>query len=168
MSEKEMEGKKKGSIIITCPECRRYYRLDGSVRRKPEARVRCANCGHVFLAVNAQEKKETPEPSSVSETKEGGTRVLVATDGYELRGLIEEVLIRSGFDMRSAEEGDGAWAQITEWRPSLAIIDVGLPGVPSFELCDRARSDEDHSQMGIILVASVFQRTRYKRAPTSL
>jgi hypothetical protein len=40
--------------------------------------------------------------------------------------------------------------------------------VPAFELCDRVRADKSLRGTGLILIASVFQQTRYKRAPTSL
>jgi CheY-like chemotaxis protein len=97
-----------------------------------------------------------------------GPRVLVATDGIEFQSLIGEVLAAAGFALRPALSGDAAWDAIGAWRPHVALLDVALPGVPAFELCDRVRAVRELRGTGLILIASVFQQTRYKRAPTSL
>ena len=78
------------------------------------------------------------------------------------------MLAAAGFSLRQARSGEEAWAAIGSWRPHVALLDVALPGVPAFELCDRVRADKDLRGTGLILIASVFQQTRYKRAPTSL
>jgi CheY-like chemotaxis protein len=95
-------------------------------------------------------------------------RVLVSTDGADFQSLIGEVLTAEGYSLRHARSGEEAWAAIGSWRPRVALLDVALPGVPAFELCDRVRADASLRGTGLILIASVFQQTRYKRAPTSL
>ena len=70
-------------------------------------------------------------------------RVLVATDGADFQSLIGEVLAAAGFTLRQARSGEEAWAAIGSWRPHVALLDVALPGVPAFELCDRVRADND-------------------------
>jgi len=78
------------------------------------------------------------------------------------------VLAAAGFSLREARSGEEAWEAIGNWRPHVVLLDVALPGIPAFELCDRVRTDGDLRGIGLILIASVFQQTRYKRAPTSL
>ena len=36
-------------MIITCPECKRAYRLDDSQLKSPYQKMRCSGCGHVFV-----------------------------------------------------------------------------------------------------------------------
>jgi CheY-like chemotaxis protein len=93
---------------------------------------------------------------------------LVASDGGEVGGIITEVLLGGGYAPRLVQEGTEAWRQIQEWQPRATVLDVGLPGIPVFEICDRVRQDPRHSGLAIILLASVYERTRYKRSPTSL
>jgi len=81
---------------------------------------------------------------------------------------MSEVLLKGGFSYRSVVEGDDAWRQIGTWGPQAVVLDVGLPGMPVFEICDRVRRDPTHGKLGIVLLASVYQHTRYKRSPTSL
>ena len=149
---------KRETRIIRCPACQRYYRIAAGPPA-PGTRLRCSKCKQVF----SLDAVSTPVPSG-----SGRGRVLVSTDGAEFLSLIGEVLAAAGFSLRQARSGEEAWAAIGSWRPHVALLDVALPGVPAFELCDRVRADEDLRGTGLILIASVFQQTRYKRAPTSL
>lgn len=144
---------KRETRIIRCPACQRYYRVAAGPPA-PGTRLRCSKCGEVF--------------SIAVPTASARGRVLVATDGAEFQSLIGEVLAAAGFSLRQALSGEEAWTAIGSWRPNVALLDVALPGVPAFELCDRVRADGGLRGTGLILIASVFQQTRYKRAPTSL
>jgi len=143
--------------IVRCPACQRYYRVAAGPPARG-TRLRCSKCGEVFSPAAA-----TPVPSG-----SGRGRVLVSTDGAEFLSLIGEVLAAAGFSLRQARSGEEAWAAIGSWHPHVVLLDVALPGVPAFELCDRVRADKKLQGIGLILIASVFQQTRYKRAPTSL
>ncbi len=182
---------KRETRIIRCPACRQYYRMAAGPPA-PGTRLRCSKCGAVFSstaevsmgrregmdpspAPGAAAAAPDPVPSGAAFAVPGLVppapdrgRVLVSTDGADLQSLIGEVLAAAGFSLRQALSGDEAWAVIGSWRPHVALLDVALPGVPAFELCDRVRADRGLRDIGLILIASVFQQTRYKRAPTSL
>jgi len=111
------------------------------------------------------ERKDAPPPPPPAATR---GKVLVATDGVEFQSLIGEVLRAEGYHLKAVKSGEEAWQAIQVWHPRVALFDVALPGVPAFELCDRVRAAPRACGMGLILIASVFQQTRYKRAPTSL
>jgi predicted Zn finger-like uncharacterized protein len=157
-----MSSEKPDKRVVGCPACKRHYRIARSATEKPGARLRCTGCGHVFRLTPA-----APAPPAPLKL-EKGPRILVASDGGELRSIVEEVLQRDGYAYRSVQEGDEAWRQIGAWEPQAAVLDVGLPGMPVFEICDKVRQDARCSRMGIVLLASVYERTRYKRSPTSL
>ncbi len=150
-----MSAEKSGTSVVSCPRCRRYYRVPRSAAGRS---LRCTACGHVFRPGTGTPPPPPPE----------GSRVLVASDGEELQGLIQEVLLNGGFAPRTTASGDEALDIIRQWQPAAAVLDVSIPGMPVFEICDRVRSDPRHEGLGIILLASVYQHTRYKRSPTSL
>jgi len=148
----------KDATVVSCPRCRRSYRLPRNKTIPPGASLRCTACGQVFPLAAPAEASPAPE----------GPRVLVASDGGEVGGIITEVLRGGGYAPRLVPDGAEAWRQIQEWQPRATVLDVGLPGVPVFEICDRVRQDPRHSGLAIILLASVYEQTRYKRSPTSL
>jgi predicted Zn finger-like uncharacterized protein len=157
---------KRGTRIIRCPACQRYYRIAAGPPA-PGTRLRCSKCGEVFSLAAVAAAAPAPAPTPAPPAP-GRGRVLIATDGVDFQSLIGEVLADAGFSLRQARSGEEAWAAIGSWRPHVVLLDVALPGVPAFELCDRVRADKGLQGTGLILIASVFQQTRYKRAPTSL
>jgi CheY-like chemotaxis protein len=163
-----MSSDKPGTRVVCCPSCRRYYRIAFTAAVTPETRLRCTGCGHVFqLAPGGLPAQDAPTVYRATQAG-AGPRVLVASDGGDLRAVVEEVLLKGGYSYRSVVGGDEAWRQIGEWSPQAAVLDVGLPGMPVFEICDRIRRDPTHGKLGIVLLASVYRHTRYKRSPTSL
>lgn len=160
--------------IIRCPACRRYYRI--AAAPAPGTRLRCTKCGEVFAfgaGPGAAPPAAPAAPAAPVATRpraeaERLARVLVATDGPEFRSLIGEVLEAAGCQLRLAASGEEAWAASGSWLPQVVLLDVALPGLPAFEICERLRGTPALAGTGIILLASVFQQTRYKRAPTSL
>jgi predicted Zn finger-like uncharacterized protein len=174
------------SRIVRCPACQRYYRITAAASA-PGTRLRCTKCGEVFPlaaaaapeaaaaapaaappAARAAAKRAPAEAAVPAPPPPARARVLLATDGVEFQSLITEVLDAGGIEIRSVRSGDEAWEEFGGWRPHVALLDVALPGVPAFELCDRVRATPELNGTGLILIASVFQQTRYKRAPTSL
>jgi len=152
--------------IVRCPACQRYYRVAAGPPARG-TRLRCSKCGEVF-SLSAPAPVPGAGAAAPASPAPGRGRVLVSTDGADFQSLIGEVLAAAGFSLRTARSGEEAWAAIGSWRPHVALLDVALPGIPAFELCDRVRADGALAGTGLILIASVFQQTRYKRAPTSL
>jgi DNA-binding response OmpR family regulator len=92
--------------------------------------------------------------------------VLVAYEPGEVRHQLIALLERLGYDVKAASDGHQAWALLRSERPRALIVDAGLPGRPSYELCDLISQSELETK--VILVASVYRKTRYKRKPSSL
>ncbi|HEX9391728.1 MAG TPA: response regulator [Usitatibacteraceae bacterium] len=70
-------------------------------------------------------------------------KILVVDDDRELRELLEGYLSRSGYAVRSAQDGKSMWAELGATPPDLVILDLMLPDEDGFVLCRqlRARSD---------------------------
>ncbi len=61
-------------------------------------------------------------------------RILVADANALLRGFLEHVLARQGYEVLLAADGDRALHLISSGRPDLVILDLMLPGIGGFEL----------------------------------
>jgi CheY-like chemotaxis protein len=91
--------------------------------------------------------------------------VLVAHESEAIREVIRRLLEDAGFGVSTAADGRAAVAALRP-APDALVLDVALSGVHSYELVQEARRCAPSSR--IILVASVYNRTGYKRRPTSL
>lgn len=69
--------------------------------------------------------------------------VLVVEDEESIADLLRLYLSRDGFAVSTACDGDEALRRIRELRPSLVLLDVGLPGVDGIEVCREMRAAQD-------------------------
>jgi CheY-like chemotaxis protein len=61
--------------------------------------------------------------------------VLLVDDHTDGREMFAEMLLRSGFIVVEAENGDQALARLKEQCPSIVVTDLRMPGLPAVELC---------------------------------
>jgi two-component system, sensor histidine kinase len=80
------------------------------------------------------------------------TRVLVVDDDADSTMLIATMLRHRSYDVREAYNGPEALAIAEEFRPSVAVLDLGLPGMDGCELATRLRQLPDLSGIGLIAV----------------
>ncbi len=97
-------------------------------------------------------------------------RVLLAHAGPVIAGAAKRILQAHGFDAEIASTSLGVEQALASGGWDALVIDVALPGSPGhertgFELTGPAR---EAGVKVVILVASVFRRTSYKRRPRRL
>jgi len=76
--------------------------------------------------------------------------VLVVDDDPDVRELLDDYLSDQGFVVLAADSAPAARAALETGSPSLALLDVGLPGEDGLSL---ARHIREHHDIGIIMVS---------------
>jgi DNA-binding response OmpR family regulator len=95
------------------------------------------------------------------------TRVLVAHDSDQIRQATERVLREAGYSPVGVKDGRQARGVLFSAEPPQAmVVDVGLSGEPAYQLVADIRGHD--LPVKVVLVASVYSKTAYKRRPTSL
>jgi DNA-binding response OmpR family regulator len=92
--------------------------------------------------------------------------VLVAHDSDGIRGVIEVLLGDAGYEVRAVADGATCLAALDGFAPAALVLDVALPDVMAFSVVETAR--QRHASIRVVLIASIYNRTSYKRRPTSL
>jgi len=67
-------------------------------------------------------------------------RALIVEDEAVLRDMLKSRLIEAGFTVDIARDGDEGLFAAMEYPLDVAVIDLGLPGVPGLELIRRLRA----------------------------
>ncbi|MCB0221468.1 MAG: response regulator, partial [Chrysiogenetes bacterium] len=100
---------------------------------------------------------------------DGKVHVLIGSENEEYRQMIRSV-IESQTDYRIDEspDGDDTWQRLLAGRPAVLVADVALPGLYGFEVAEKVRAEPAIAGTKIILIASVYDKTRYKRRPSQL
>jgi CheY-like chemotaxis protein len=91
--------------------------------------------------------------------------VLVAHEAEAIRAIVSRLCEDAGYRVTAVSGGRAALAALTA-QPEAMVLDVALPEVLAFELVAEARRLSPSTR--VVLVASVYNRTGYKRTPTSL
>jgi signal transduction histidine kinase len=69
----------------------------------------------------------------------GCCRVLVVDDNRDSADSMAELLNACGHETRTAYSGGAAMALLRDWKPQLALLDIGLPDMSGHELARRIR-----------------------------
>lgn len=69
----------------------------------------------------------------------GKTRVMIVEDEGSIRRFIAINLNRSGFDVLEVESGEKALELFKVFVPAVVVLDIMLPGMDGFEVCQRLR-----------------------------
>lgn len=90
-------------------------------------------------------------------------RVLVVDDDPVILRLLEVNFRLDGFEVATASRGDDAIAAVDRDPPDALVVDVMMPGVDGYEVCERLRGDPRFSDLPIVMLTARSQdedRTR--------
>jgi two-component system response regulator VicR len=83
-------------------------------------------------------------------------RILVVDDEPMVTEVVERYLVRDGFDVTTADDGDDALMLAQTWGPDLIVLDLMLPGQDGLEVCRTLRRD---SHIPIIMLTARGEET---------
>jgi class 3 adenylate cyclase len=82
-------------------------------------------------------------------------RVLVVDDDHDMAALLARTLTKEGMSVDTVFDGDAALVHAMSSTPDLILLDVVLPGISGFDLCERLKADEATALIPIILVTTL-------------
>ena len=82
-------------------------------------------------------------------------KVLIVEDDRNVASLVRHLLEEEGFVSTLSVDISGAWGSLTSEPPDAAIIDLGLLGGESgWDLIEKIRSDQAHSNLPIVILTA--------------
>jgi PAS domain S-box-containing protein len=98
---------------------------------------------------------EPVPPTAVAPSKR--RKILLVDDNDDARMLLAEVLATFGHRVQSAPDGPAALAILEVFKPDVAILDIGLPGMDGYELAARIRELPGHEQLRLLALTGYGQ-----------
>ncbi len=80
--------------------------------------------------------------------------VLIVDDEPMARTLLRLMLVRAGFNVSEAENGADALAKVKKNRPDIVLLDVMMPGMDGFMVCESIRGHEGMADLPIIMLSA--------------
>jgi two-component system alkaline phosphatase synthesis response regulator PhoP len=87
-------------------------------------------------------------------------RILVVDDAPDLLELVEDHLCREGFAVLTATTGMEAITRARSERPELILLDVMMPGVNGFDVCNILQDMPETAEIPIIFLTAVTDTKR--------
>ena len=164
-------------MLIVCPGCKTKFSFDEQKVGVEGVKLRCSKCQAIFRVIRKvavppprpDVREAAPAmPASAATHDSPRLKVVVANESAAFCGAVSRVLSSEPFDVHCFYDGKAAFAAIEQIKPDVVLLDVALPSLYGFEICEAVRRNPVISSTKLILLASIYDKTRYKRAPISL
>jgi len=84
--------------------------------------------------------------------------VLIVDDEYSGRQTLESILDGEGYNIEMAENGLQALEKAKQLLPDVILLDVMMPGMTGFEVCQHIRNDPLVAEIPIIILTALDDR----------
>jgi len=91
------------------------------------------------------------------------SRILIADDEPNIVLSLEFLLKREGFEVAVAGDGERALQAMAEHRPDLVILDVMMPRLNGFEVCQRIRAEPAWRGVRVLMLTARGRETEMKK-----
>ena len=82
------------------------------------------------------------------------TRILIVDDEPNILLVLDFLLSRLGYPIQKAENGLDALKITAEFRPTLIVLDVMMPGMDGFEVAQRIRQQPEMVDVRIVFLTA--------------
>ena len=83
-----------------------------------------------------------------------GKKILIADDEPNIVVSLEFLMKQKGYVVRVANTGEEALAAIGEFGPDLILLDVMMPHMSGYDLCQRVRENPAWQAIKIIMLSA--------------
>lgn len=94
----------------------------------------------------------------------GTSRILIADDNQPNRELLEAYLADLDCQIEHAADGQETLAKVRSFQPDLILLDVMMPKLSGFEVCQQLKSDPSTSRIMILMVTALNEPGDIERA----
>lgn len=85
-------------------------------------------------------------------------KILIIEDDKFLRELIGQKLLKEGYDIVEAVDGEKGIKTIKDEKPDLVLLDLILPGMDGFEVLTKIKEDAGVAQIPVIILSNLGQK----------
>ncbi len=120
--------------------------------------------------LNGETKAKHEEKKFIPRYPDGpkklGVKVLLVEDDNFLREISSKKLVKEGFTVYEALDGEQALEGVKEIRPDIVLLDIILPAIDGFQILANIRSSKDPeiAKIPVIMLSNLGQDDDIKKA----
>jgi DNA-binding response OmpR family regulator len=81
-------------------------------------------------------------------------KVLIADDEPNIVVSLEFLMKQRGYDVRVVTNGEDALRTVSEFGPDLILLDVMMPRMNGYDVCQKVRENPDWQHIRIIMLSA--------------
>lgn len=90
-------------------------------------------------------------------------KILIADDEDLVRSYIERKLVKLGYTVLTAKDGEEALKQAFSDIPDIILLDVKMPKLNGIEACKRIKTDKKTRHIPIIMLSAMAQSSEISK-----
>ncbi|HUO56780.1 MAG TPA: response regulator [bacterium] len=90
--------------------------------------------------------------------------ILILEDQRGFRRVYRDVLEQDGYKVLEAENGEEGWEMIIGQKPSLVLLDLGLPLIDGFQVLEKIKRSEQTKHIPVIIFSVLGEPRDVKKA----
>lgn len=98
------------------------------------------------------------------ETKTPPSRILIADDNLQNCELLDAYLSAEGHETLMAHDGQSTVDAVTEARPDLILLDIMMPKLSGYEVCQQLKSNPETTNVPILMVTALNEMGDIEKA----
>jgi DNA-binding response OmpR family regulator len=102
----------------------------------------------------------TAPPTPASSPQRTRPLILLADDEADISLVARTRLEVSGFEVESAEDGEEALVRFRARRPDLVLLDLRMPKMDGYQVCQVLKSDPGTSSVPVIVFSASSSQSR--------
>lgn len=82
-------------------------------------------------------------------------RILIVDDEPNIIVPLEFLMEQNNYDVKTADTGEKALDLISNWKPDLILLDIMLPGMDGYEVCQKIRQEKEFNEIRIVFLSAM-------------
>ena len=91
-------------------------------------------------------------------------RILIVDDEESNIRLLEGILRSEDYHVSSCLSGEEALQKVSDEKPDLILLDIMMPGINGFEVCNKLKSDEMTRMIPVLMVTALAEKDHLIKA----
>jgi DNA-binding response OmpR family regulator len=91
-------------------------------------------------------------------------KILVVEDSKNIVTVLKICLSNAGYEVKVVSDGVDAVDTAFEWEPDLILLDIKIPKMDGFLVCETLKKDESTAQIPILMMSAKAEEEDIKKA----
>jgi CheY-like chemotaxis protein len=93
-----------------------------------------------------------------------GSRILIVDDNLPHCELLEAYLAGEGYEIQIVNDGQEALAAVEQREPDMILLDIMMPRMSGYEVCQRLKSQDETRNIPILMVTALNESGDIEKA----